>query len=56
MNKDHEKKARFIPCGDSLEKMNEISDEDLEDVSGGAKIQLMVYCPEEILPRENGDS
>ena len=29
----------FIPCGDSFEKMNEISDELLEEVSGGCSSQ-----------------
>lgn len=31
----------FIPCGDALEKMDEIRDDDLENVSGGYKAALM---------------
>jgi len=33
----------FIPCGDSLERMQEISEEQMENVSGGA-----VYPGDEI--------
>ena len=37
MNKDIRKNdATFIPCGDSMEKMEEMKDEQLEQVSGGA--------------------
>ena len=32
--KNHE--GAFIPCGDSLERMQEISEEQLENASGGA--------------------
>lgn len=36
MNKDIRKNdAAFIPCGDSMEKMEEIKDEQLGQVSGG---------------------
>ena len=28
----------FIPCGDALEKMDQLNDEELEDVSGGTQI------------------
>jgi len=28
-------KAAFIPCGDSIEKMQEICEDDLEKVTGG---------------------
>ena len=28
--------SAFIPCGDSFEKMEEIKDEQLENISGGA--------------------
>lgn len=33
----------FIPCGDAMEKMGEICDDDLENVSGGAGIILRPF-------------
>ena len=37
----------FIPCGDSVEKMEEIKDEQLENISGGAVDTSSLYekCP-----------
>ena len=33
---EKKREGAFIPCGDSLERMQEISDEQLENASGGA--------------------
>lgn len=33
---EEKRKGAFIPCGDSLERMQEIQDDELENVSGGA--------------------
>ena len=46
----------FIPCGDSMEKMGEISDELLESISGGSgtssKGRCCPACGTVNLPRE----
>ena len=33
---EEKREGAFIPCGDSLERMQEISEEQLENVAGGA--------------------
>ena len=38
MKKD--KEDRFIPCGDSMERMQEILEDDLKNVSGGNAVDL----------------
>ena len=38
------KEASFIPCGDAAEKMNEIRDEELEQVAGGANMGSNGKC------------
>jgi len=32
---EEKREGAFIPCGDSLERMQEIQDDELENVSGG---------------------
>lgn len=48
MKENKQIESRFIPCGDSLEKMNaEINEEELETVSGGAGVlQSRRPCPQ----------
>lgn len=35
--KDKKHEASFIPCGDSMERMEEIRDDELENVAGGTR-------------------
>lgn len=47
----HPGEGTFIPCGDSFEKMEEILDNELEQVSGGVEgivPTVPVYIPEKI--------
>ena len=45
MNKEN-REGTFIPCGDSMEKMHEINEAELDAISGGAEtVPVAKACP-----------